>query len=91
MPQVEFPHDGLIKDEGHYRLYATAMGRNGTAEIAALEVRANDAWVTLQPVTRKKRLPLNCWIEIPREPVTLLQLAKELVRIADPGNAPRAS
>ncbi len=91
MLRIEFPEDGLIKEEKHYRLFATAMSRNGTAEIAALEIKANAGWVTLRPVSRKKRVALNCWIEIPRDPATLLRVAMELMRIAGSGDASSAS
>ena len=65
--------------------------RNGSIETGALEIREDDAWVTLQKIARRKSEPVNCWIKIPRNPATLLRVAMELMRIAGSDDAPKST
>ena len=61
--KVKFPSDGKVCEGDGYTLYTLAEGRNGTCEIKALDIHVLSHTVQLTPITRKRGIAQNCWIE----------------------------
>jgi hypothetical protein len=80
---IKFPNDGALEG-AVYKLATLAKGRNGTIEICGVHL---SSWgghvVQIQPITRARKVPMQCYIEIPKDKDTINQVIRALEAIRD--------
>lgn len=81
---IKFPEDGVVSKNPHYEIATCARGRNGTAEISGVSLSSwTNGVVHIQPITRARKVNMNCFIELPKDKATLNQVIKALEAFRD--------
>lgn len=80
---TKFPDNGKVYQGDGYEVYTIAQGRNGTCEIKSLDIHIMNHVVQMVPITRKRGIVMNCWIEVPKDKQTLRDVAASLIAISN--------